>query len=302
MAGETVLIIDDSAELRSVLESVLPFGGYDVLSAGTGNQGLERAAQARPDLILIDLELPDTNGIKVLEELHERGLTTPTIMMTGYGSEGVAARALRLGVRDYLIKPFTADEVLSSVDRALEESRLRREKDRLSAQMGDCARHFRLLGAIGRCVAEGSDPDEALQRVTAAGMYAARAEAALLAIVDEQSKELQIRAVEGQTTSCRQCSTLSSGDDRLRPVLEQGVAVRLHSTDAADIRLQTDEAVQAVMQVPLRGRDELLGFLSVDRRTTNVPFGTYDEQILTILADYAVMALRLVFRGSGVNP
>jgi two-component system NtrC family sensor kinase len=291
MAQEKVLIVDDSAELRSVLESVLPFGGYCVLSAGTGSQGLERVAQARPDLILLDLELPDTNGLKFLEELHERGLTTATIMMTGYGSEGVAARALRLGVRDYLIKPFTAEEVLASVERALGESRLRRERDRLNTLLGDYARDLRLLGAIGRCVAGGSEPPEALRRIVAAGMYMTRAEAALLAVREEDS--FQLRVADGEAVNGKQQFVMSAGDDRLRPVLEQGLLVRLYSTDVANIGLQTEDTVRAVLQVPLKGRHGLMGLLSVDRRTTNAPFGKYDEQILLILADYAAVALHL---------
>ena len=109
MAGETVLVIDDSAELRSVLETILPYGGYQVFLASNGAEGLRLIRQQNPDLIMVDLELPDTNGLKILEQLNEQGVSIPTIMMTGYGSEGVAARALRLGVRDYLIKPFTTE-------------------------------------------------------------------------------------------------------------------------------------------------------------------------------------------------
>jgi two-component system NtrC family sensor kinase len=292
MAEEKVLIIDDSAELRSVLESILPFGGYTVFSAGTASQGLERVEQARPDLILLDLELPDTNGLKFLEELQDRGLTTPTIMMTGYGSEGVAARALRLGVRDYLIKPFTAEEVLSSVERAIAESRLRRDRDRLNSLLSDYARDFRLLGAIGRCVAEGAKLEEALQRIVAAGMYMTRAEAALLIV--REGGEYRLKVSDGEASAKKQFA-LPAGDDRLRPVLEQGTLVRLHSADAADIGLQTEDKVRSVIQVPLKGRGALLGLLSVDRRTTNAPFGKYDEQILLILADYAVIALHRAF-------
>jgi DNA-binding NtrC family response regulator len=119
MSDATVLIIDDSAELRALLEGILPYGGYQTLSAGTGEQGLSLALHHKPDVILLDLELPDTSGIQVLEKLNEHGLAAPTIMITGFGSEGVAARALHLGALGYLIKPFTTEEVLTSVERAL---------------------------------------------------------------------------------------------------------------------------------------------------------------------------------------
>jgi transcriptional regulator with GAF, ATPase, and Fis domain len=242
---------------------------------------------------MVDLELPDTNGLRILEELNAWGLTVPTIMMTGYGSEGVAARALRLGVRDYLIKPFTTDEVLASVERALNESRLEQDKERLVTLVGGYARHLRLLGAIGRSVAAGLDPQEALQRITGAGLYITRAEAAFLLIREDGAGELQMVSAEGQAEQDQFDTALYPGDERLRPVLEDGEAVRLDSGDAPAIQLQVGGPVEAVLQVPLEGPSHRLGVLSVDRQATKTPFSEYDEQVLKILADYAVMALML---------
>jgi CheY-like chemotaxis protein len=293
MAGETVLIIDDSAELRSVLETILPFGGYSVLCAATGEAGLALASEQRPDLIMVDLELPDTNGLRILEELNAWGLTVPTIMMTGYGSEGVAARALRLGVRDYLIKPFTTDEVLDSVERALNESRLEQETERLVTLVSGYARHLRLLGAIGRSVTAGLDPSEALQRIAGAGLYITRAEAAFLLLREDSSDELQIISAEGKTETLSSGTGTPLGDKRLRHVLESGQAVRLDSSSSPAIQLQTGTSTEAVLQVPLKGPSRLLGLLSVDRRATQTPFNEYDEQILEILADFAVLVLML---------
>lgn len=293
MAGETVLIIDDSAELRSVLETILPFGGYSVLCAATGEAGLALASEQRPDLIMVDLELPDTNGLRILEELNAWGLTVPTIMMTGYGLEGVAARALRLGVRDYLIKPFTTDEVLASVERALNESRLEQEKERLATLVSGYARHLKLVGAIGRSVTAGVDLEEALQRIAGAGLYITRAEAAFLLLRKEASGELQIASAEGRAQYVEPGTLVHSGDERLWPVLEEGAAVRLDSGSSSAIQLQTGESVEAVVQVPLEGQSCTLGLLSVDRQETQMPFSEYDEQVLKILADYAVMALML---------
>jgi DNA-binding response OmpR family regulator len=86
MPGAKILIIDDSTELRSLLESILPYSGYQTISATTGQDGLDLAEKIKPDLILLDLELPDTTGLKVLEALERQARSIPTIMMTGYGS------------------------------------------------------------------------------------------------------------------------------------------------------------------------------------------------------------------------
>lgn len=301
MQKEIILIIDDSTELRSVLENVLSFAGFGVVSAGSGQEGLDLACTAQPDLIFVDLELPDTNGLRVLESLNERGLNIPTIMITGYGSEGVAARALRLGVKDYLIKPFTAEEILSSVERALTESRLRREKERMAALIRGYAQHFRLVSVIGRSVVEGLGRDEVLKRVVAAGLFITRAEAGLLLLAEEGSGGFRVAVAEGQARGAGQFLPLT-GDRRLCAVSTQGVAVRLQAVGDTEVELQTGDRVRSVVQVPLQGSDRTWGVLSMDRRTLDLPFSEYDEQLLTILADYAVLALerdrRLANRGA----
>ena len=128
MAGEVVLIIDDSNALRSLLETVLPYGGYRTICAGTGEDGLRLVLEAQPDVILTDLELPDITGLQVLEELNGQGIAIPTVMMTAYGSEGVAAQALKLGVRDYLIA-YNIDLETGKIDVAKQIAKKIREKN-----------------------------------------------------------------------------------------------------------------------------------------------------------------------------
>ncbi len=291
MAGETVLVIDDSAELQSVLETILPYGGYQVFVASDGAEGLSLIRLKNPDLIMVDLELPDTSGLKILERLNGQGISIPTIMMTGYGSEGVAARALRLGVRDYLIKPFTAEEVLSSLDRALTESRLRRERDHLKGRLADYARHLKLIATVGRTIAAGLKPAEAWQRILGSAVYVTHAEAACLLVRDADDMHLRLLGAEGPIQYPPAPIPLTSGDHRLRPVLTRRTAVTLSSADSASIVLQTGDRVRAVVQVPLLGWGRVLGLLSVDRRHQTSAFTDYDRQLLMILADYASLVL-----------
>jgi len=85
--------------------------------------------------LLLDWQLPDITGLDVLRALRAGGCMSPAILMTGYGSEDLAIVALRLGARDYLTKPFSAEELIRAVDTALAETRLRRERDLLQAQL-----------------------------------------------------------------------------------------------------------------------------------------------------------------------
>lgn len=291
MAGETILIIDDSNELRALLESILHDSGYATLSAGTAQESLTLLSTRQPDAILIDLELPDMNGIKVLQELNRRGVTIPMIMMTAYGSEGTAARALKLGARDYLIKPFTMEEILSSIEQALADRRIYRERDRLSALLKEHTRQFTLLAAVGQFLTSTSDQDLALQRIVEAGVFATRADAGLLLLLDDTAKQLRVAVARGKVGHTDNHFPRLAGDEGLRPVLQDLVAVRLCSDPTAGIQLQTGEMVQAVLQIPIQGHGQSFGILSVDRRDEKRPFSSHDELLLKILASYAALAL-----------
>jgi DNA-binding response OmpR family regulator len=136
MAGETILIVDDSLEIRNFLDDVvLSPMGFSVHSAGDGQAGLDLAAGCRPDLILLDMNMPRMSGLEMLEALRGAQLAAPAILMTAYGSETVAIEAFRLGVRDYLVKPFTDEEILQAINRALNESRLARAKEELNRNL-----------------------------------------------------------------------------------------------------------------------------------------------------------------------
>lgn len=291
MSAETILIIDDSNEIRALLETILPYEGYRTLSAATSRAGLDLVGHENPDLILMDLELPDGNGLKVLEKLARAQIEIPTIMMTGYGSEGTAARALRLGAVGYLIKPFTTEEVLTSVDKALRLRRLQIEKDRLGALVDQYARHMRTLSILGKAMVNGLPPARFLERIVEAGIFMTRAERCQLYLVKEQSGHYCVVAARGQGSNNRSSFAPGTGDPRLQAVVEQGGIVRLQAAPEQAISLQTGDGVLAVLQVPLVVNERVIGLLSVDRQKVKAPFGRHDEEMLAILAHYAVLAL-----------
>ncbi len=136
MAHETILIVDDSAEMVQFLkEYVLAPQGYQVIAASDGARGLQFAVRDAPDLILLDMSMPRMSGMQMLAALRETDCQAPVIFMTLHGSESVAVEAFRLGVRDYLAKPFTAEEAQQAVERALAETRLAREKAELTRNL-----------------------------------------------------------------------------------------------------------------------------------------------------------------------
>ena len=113
-----ILIIEDRREnIVFIANNILKPKGFEIITARDGQMGLEKAESDVPDLIITDIKLPKMSGLEVLEQLHEKGIIIPAIVMTFHGTEETAVRALRLGARDYLIKPFTIEDMEAALDR-----------------------------------------------------------------------------------------------------------------------------------------------------------------------------------------
>ena len=122
----TILIIDDDDQLRISFEKLLKEEGYNVLSAASGELGLELVKNKPPDLVILDMRLPGMNGLEVFQAIHKREPKLPVIMMTAYGTTETAIKATKLGAFDYVLKPFDIPEMLSFIRQALEAGRFMR--------------------------------------------------------------------------------------------------------------------------------------------------------------------------------
>lgn len=125
MSNRTVLIIDDDDDGRRICEAILSHRGYVVLEATTGEAGLARAVEARPDLIVANLLLPDLHGWEVRSRLvaDPRTRTIPTIAFTGDARPEVRSRSLELGFAAFIAKPTSPQVILSEVERLIGPTR-----------------------------------------------------------------------------------------------------------------------------------------------------------------------------------
>jgi DNA-binding NtrC family response regulator len=124
--SHAVLIVDDEATLARNLAAYLERNGFDVRVANSGEEGLEQFAEFRPDVVLLDHNMPGITGLEVLERLNKGDTQVPVIMMTGFGGIEVAVQALKLGAADYLTKPVSQGELKLLIQRLLEHNRLER--------------------------------------------------------------------------------------------------------------------------------------------------------------------------------
>src|SRR6185295_10393782 len=130
MTGRLLVIEDDEAS-RRLIEATFSAEGFDVIGESNGPAGIDRTVSDRPDVVLLDLHLPNMDGLEVLQRIKAAHSALPVVMLTPSHDVKSAVRAVQLGAFDYLTKPIDRDHIIVSVRRALEVRALRVEVEDL---------------------------------------------------------------------------------------------------------------------------------------------------------------------------
>jgi two-component system nitrogen regulation response regulator NtrX len=138
-----VLVVDDEIRLLSTLSSILKDNGYRVFTAETGQYGLKIFNDSPIDAVILDLMLPDTNGIELLKKIHREKPLLPVIMLTGHGTITKAVKATKLGAYDFFEKPVESKKILITLENALKSSRLEKERAFL---IRDALERYQMVG------------------------------------------------------------------------------------------------------------------------------------------------------------
>jgi two-component system NtrC family sensor kinase len=297
MANERVLIVDDSPEIVDfVSEYVLKPNDYQVLVASDGEAGLNIALDQQPDLILLDMNMPKMTGMELLEALSTRKVNIPVIIMTSHGSETLAVQTFRMGVKDYILKPFQAGELLDAIAGALTEVRLRQERDEFvqrmistNQQLEQRVKELNTLFGIGKSVTSLLDQDKLLSRLVEAAIFLTGAEEGALLLIDRQTEELYMVAARGIDERVVRSFRLKVDDSLAGEVINSGQPLILSGQDVTKIK--TSYLVRSLMYVPLKFKGLVSGILTVDNRLQERDFTNHDLRLLSALADYAALSL-----------
>ncbi|HET8609313.1 MAG TPA: sigma-54 dependent transcriptional regulator [Burkholderiales bacterium] len=146
---ERILVIDDDPGISESVRLLLEQQGYRCDLRATGKDGLARAGSDDFDLLITDLRLPDIGGLDIIRSIGEAGIDLPAILMTSFSSMENAIEALRLGAVDYIIKPFSNDDFLFAVQRALNERRMRKENAALKRSLKKAFTDNKIIGRSG---------------------------------------------------------------------------------------------------------------------------------------------------------
>ncbi|MBT8145014.1 MAG: sigma-54 dependent transcriptional regulator [Gammaproteobacteria bacterium] len=128
MSAANILVVDDEVDIRELLQEILSEEGYSVVTAADAVAAREARASSEPDLVLLDIWMPDTDGITLLREWAEAGNAPPVVMMSGHGTVETAVEATRLGAFDFIEKPVSLAKLLHMVERALTQQPKQRSR------------------------------------------------------------------------------------------------------------------------------------------------------------------------------
>jgi class 3 adenylate cyclase/DNA-binding response OmpR family regulator len=298
VAGELILVVDDSKENREfITDYILKPSNYRFIEARDGVEGMAAARRDQPDLILLDLQMPHLDGMGVLEALRRENLNIPVILMTFHGSEEIAVDVFRMGVRDYVKKPYTQEEMLSAIEGSLTETRLRKEKEALTTRLLNANRelHSRIkelnaLYSIGKSVTALLDLAQLMARIVEAATVVTNAEQGYLFLVEGTS--LVLRAIKERSDQHARIAAELSQDRVAERVIHSGQPVSLTALEIARLRPKSAEPPSAAMYVPMYVSSRVVGVISIENLTPNSrAFSDHDGALLSALGDYASIAI-----------
>jgi class 3 adenylate cyclase/DNA-binding response OmpR family regulator len=251
------------------------------------------ALQYRPDLILLDLQMPRLNGIQVLQNLAAKQANIPVILMTFHGSEEIAVEVYRLGVRDYVIKPYTVDEMLDAIDRSLTETRLRREKEALTERVIQANRELQrrlqelnIIYSVGKSVTALMNMGQLLPRIVDAAVQVTQAEEGNLYLV--RAENLVCRAQRTYHMDQSQTVNAEAND----PIAAHVLKARQPLVLTPEQLNNGDDGPVSVCYAPLTLGNEVVGVLGVNNISPNRHvFNKHDCALLSALTDYAAIAI-----------
>jgi two-component system response regulator AtoC len=146
MVQKSILVADDDASIRSLLKQLLTDEGYSISEAATGTEVVSQVGESSPDLVIMDVRMPELDGIEALPKVKTASPKTSVLIMTAFGSSNAAIKAMELGAFDYITKPFELDKISHTVKRAFDYQDLAQEVEVLRDEISSLVQTERIVG------------------------------------------------------------------------------------------------------------------------------------------------------------
>jgi signal transduction histidine kinase/CheY-like chemotaxis protein len=283
VVGERILIADDEPDVLDLCQRILAAEGYQVEGVQDGWAAVRRAQEAHFDLLLADIKMPGFDGLEAAQAIKAFDPAVVCVTMTGFSTMGIAIEALKLGVDEFVIKPFAPQELILAITRALEKERLRKENVRLRALIPLFEFNKTLMSTI--------DAQELLQQVTQIAQRETKADCTLLYIANEGELDLQ-----KYSESCAQLNEerQKAARDVARWVIEKQTQLAMEGVKGLPLPLAEAEAAlrtYTLIATPLLVQRKSIGALVLLKEDADSTFTPSDSEFLSVLSSQAAIAI-----------
>jgi signal transduction histidine kinase/DNA-binding response OmpR family regulator len=291
MAGERILVVDDEPRIVRLCTQILTEQGYAVQGVNSGMEALTQLRAEAFDLLVVDIKMPDVDGLLVLRLARDLDPNLTAVVITGSATMDRAIEALQAGARGFILKPFGFDELLSTIERALNQRRKEEERLRLQAQLP--------ILEVSQILMSEANVVSLAQQLLAILVQQMEAERGLLLLLSEDPNELYVAAAIGLPDgTVDTAETVVKRGSTVEGLLSEGpLVLGTHSSahlDAPWEKLVVEPDATALMLMPLRTREKDVGVLGLGRLVGKRPgtsFTPTDLNLLSIVARQIAIAL-----------
>jgi signal transduction histidine kinase/CheY-like chemotaxis protein len=286
MPQERILVAEDEADVRELCLRALKIGGYNAVGVGDGQQAVKRASEERFDLLLTDIKMPNLGGLDAYRAIHTANPDMVAVVMTGFGTMEAAIEALKLGVSEFVLKPFRTDDLNGAVGRALARRRLERENARLKALIP--------LFDLSRVLISSTDLATISQKLVSIAQGEMHADSVSLMLLDRRKNEFVRHAVMGPLAEKMAHATLKADDGIVGFAVQRREPAIFEDEGKDDVLFEVTygaRRISSAVSLPLLHQDQVVGILNVAKIQPAPRFTEGDVEFLSVLASQAAVAI-----------
>ncbi len=283
MPKERILIADDEPYVLELCQRILTADGYEVESVSDGWMAIEKAKEKHFDLLLVDIKMPGLNGLETAQAVKELDPEVVCVTMTGHGSMDTVIQALKLGIDEFVVKPFTPDELGIAISRGLEKERLRRENIRLKALIP--------LFELGKVFMSTVDLDELLHNVVQVACQETRSDWVALLLWDAQRRVLVTKALVDSPSEGISFGETEESSEIAASVMRSGEQLVLQDRSGPFAVFMEKMGVHSLVISPLLVKKRAIGVLVLAKVAQGDLFAPSDVELLSVLSGQAAIAI-----------
>lgn len=292
---ELILLAMEESPTLNLLERALHAAGYDVICAKDAASLDKALLETAPTLLLVTEQLTGKAGLNISIKILDRFPTLPIILYATQDDPEIVKKALRAGLSDVITPPLRIPDIVAAIKHSQKRAQamgdwVRREIRRSTTSLEQRVNELETLVKLGHSITSSLELDSVLTNVVTAAVELTGAEEGQLLLLDENTNELYMRAGRNFDENFTRTFRLAANDSLAGQVLRTGKPISF-SEDSPN-KIKTAYLVHALIYVPLRVNDKVIGVLGVDNRHNKRPFTSHNELVMTVLSDYAAIAIQ----------